>query len=556
MDHVTLGLDFGTESARIIAVHVSTGREIGKVVRPYADGVISETLPRSSRTLDAGWALQNPEDYRDIIFHGIPELLTQIAVDSRQIIGIGVAFTSCTVLPVNAQGTPLCLLDSFRDQPHSWPKLWKHHAAIEEATILENALKREDPQWLARYGGHVSVEWLWPKLFEILREAPEVFDAMDQMVEGADWVVHQLTGIWSRNIGGAGFKAFYQPDLGTFGAAWEKSFPQLAQASRTKLRAPIVPIGAGVGALSADVAERLGLEPTTMVAAGMIDAHAAVIGTGAIEPGAVTMVMGTSTCHIVMDTELSTPEGIFGIVKDGLVPGRYACEAGQAAVGDIFGWVSGLVAAGASVPGASYDSLEREAAKIPAGGTGLLALDWWNGNRSVLGDPQLSGVLVGLRLDTTGADIYRAVMEATGFGTRRILDAFNTAGIACERLVACGGLPFKSTLLMQIYADILSRPIEVASSPEATALGAAIAAAVAAGSLRGGYATFSEAVKNMVAPIQRVVEPQASTHDLYESRYAHYLMLHDWFGRTQPSVLHTLQSTRMTQNGVGSGQLG
>ena len=541
MDQFTLGIDFGTESARIIAVNISTGQETGKIVWPYADGVITDVLPQSSQWLKPDWALQNPADYQNVIFHGIPELVAKIGMNSGQIIGIGVAFTSCTVLPVDEHGTPLCFHETFHDHPHSWPKLWKHHSAVKEAALLERALQRHDPRWLTRYGGHVSVEWLWPKLFEILHEDPAIFDATDRMVEGADWIVYQLTGRWSRNIGGAGFKAFYQPDLGAVEDCWADTEPQLANA-RSKLRGPIVPIGAAVGTLSPHVAEQVGLAPTTVVAAGMIDAHAAVLGVGAIEPGSLTIVMGTSTCHLIMEPTRSEPEGIFGVVKDGLMPTVYAYEAGQAAVGDVLKWVADLTQNHFMTDETPYTNLEHEAATILPGATGLLALEWWNGNRSVLGDPKLSGVLVGLRLDSTPADIYRALMEATAFGTRRILDAWKMAGMACERVVACGGLPHKSGLLVQIYADILGQPVEVAASAEATALGVAIAAAAAAGPDRGGYATLEDAVRVMVSPARGVVAPQETAREPYDIAYAQYLILHDWFGRTHPDVMHTLQS--------------
>lgn len=491
--------------------------------------------------LDKAWALQHPADYLDVIFRGIPEVLANVRINTNHIIGIGVAFTSCTVLPVSIDGTPLCLLERFRDQPHSWPKLWKHHAAVEEAAILERALTSVDAQWIARYGGHVSVEWLWPKLLEIARDAPEVFRATDRIVEAADWIIHLLTGVWSRNIGGAGFKAFYQPDLGSFDDIWATIVPPDLRTSHTKVRGPVMPLGVAVGTLEAKVATRLGLSPRTVVATGMIDAHAAVLGAGGIEPGTMTMVMGTSTCHLIMDKELVAPEGIFGVVKSGIRPEFYAYEAGQAAVGDLFGWVAGLIRN--SLPNKSiYDQLEEEASKIPPGGTGLLVLDWWNGNRSVLGDVHLSGTIVGLRLDSTLADIYRAAMEGTGFGTRRILESFENAGVHCARIVACGGLPFRNELVTQIYADILGRPIEVAPSVEATALGAAIAAAVAAGPERGGYADVPEAVAAMISGRRRIIRPNPSAIRTYKTLYRHYGTLHDWFGRENPHVMHGILS--------------
>ena len=542
MDRYSIGLDFGTESGRALLVNVGTGEELGSVERRYRDGVITEYLPGTNCRLDPQWALQNPENYLDVIFSAIPELLSKSGVSRSHIISLGVAFTSCTVLPVDSSGTPLCLIDEFRDHPHSWVKLWKHHAAIEEAEIMERLLRQQDPHWLARYGHHVSVEWLWPKLLEVLQEDPVIFSATDRFVEAADWIVYQLTGQWSRNIGGAGFKAFFQDDLPPVESIFAAQFPQLAHVTETKLRGPVVSIATSVGQIRPGIARSIGLSADTVVAAGMIDAHAAVLGSRGIGSDTMTLVMGTSTCHLVLHDRLTETEGIFGVVKDGLIPGQFAYEAGQPAVGDLLAWVVGLQPANRD--GDPYEELENETALMAPGQSGLLCMDWWNGNRSVLGDESLSGAVLGLRLNTSVADVYRGAMESTAFGTRRIIQAFEEAGLGCEHLVAGGGLPYKSTVLMQIYADVTGRKIEVASSRQSTALGAAVAAAVAAGPKLGGYTNISDAVRAMVPAAPHTVIPNPEAHRTYDQLYQHYMRVHDWLGRMEPQIMHDLLSIR------------
>lgn len=549
-----IGVDFGTQSGRAVLVDLNDGTEIADHVTPYRHHVIDEMLPQSDVKLGHHWALQHPLDYMEVMSSSIPEVLKQSGVDAEDVIGIGIDFTSCTMMPVNDKGEPLCTLPELRDHPHSWVKLWKHHAAQEEANKINEIAAERGEKWLARYGGKISSEWMIPKIWQILNEAPEIYEKADMFIEAADWVVFKLTGNVARSSCTAGYKAFWHKRDGYPSSEFFKALdPRLEHVMETKLRGEIFPLGTKAGELTAEMAELTGLAPGTAVAVAVIDAHAGVPGTGVAAPGKLVMAMGTSLCHLLLAPEEKAVKGIAGVVEDGIVPGFYGYEAGQAAVGDIFEWyveeaVPAYVKEAADKEGVGvHEWLERKASQLKPGQSGLLALDWWNGNRSVLDDADLSGMIVGLNLLTKPEEIYRALLEATAFGTRKIIDAFQSSGLAVEELYACGGLPQKNRLLMQIYADVTNREIKVAASKQTPAVGAAMFGAVAAGAERGGYATVVEAAERMARVREETFKPIPEHAALYDQLYQEYLALHDYFGRGGNDVMKRLKRLKDKQ---------
>ena len=501
-----VGVDFGTESGRALLVDCADGRELATAVYRYRNGVIDEHLPppHEDVRLEPDWALQDPEDYLRTFQETVPALLAETGVDPADVIGIGVDFTSCTMLPTLADGTPLCMLDEYRRLPHSWVKLWKHHAAQPEADRVNEVARERGEPWLDRYGGKISSEWFFPKALQILDEAPEIYAHADRLIEATDWAVWQLTGVETRNACTAGYKAIWSKRDGFPGDGYFAALdPRFEHVVDEKMSRQLSPLGGRAGGLSEQAAGWTGLVPGTAVAVANVDAHVSAPAVTAIAPGTMVAIMGTSICHILLGDALATVDGMCGVVEDGAIPGLFAFEAGQSAVGDIFGWF-----AESAVPpeyhelaqrlGTSvHEVLEAEAAKLQPGESGLLALDWWNGNRSVLVDADLEGLLVGMTLATRAPEIYRALIEATAFGTRVIVDAFESAGVPVERIVACGGLPERNKLLMQIFADVTGRELAVAASTQAPALGSAMFGAVAAGAALGGYDSIVEASRRM-----------------------------------------------------------
>jgi L-ribulokinase len=544
-----VGVDFGSESGRVVVVDVADGAEVGTAVSEYRNGVIADRLPppHASVELEPEWALQDPDDYLRVLAEAVPAALANAAVDAADVLGIGIAFTSCTMLPTTADGTPLCCLDELRGEPHAWVKLWKHHAAQPEADRVNTVAAERGEPWLARYGGRISSEWFFAKSLQILDEAPEVYARAERLVEAADWVVWQLTGVETRNTCTAGYKALWSPEAGfpapEFFAALDPRFERVVD---EKLSRHLAPLGARAGGLSERAAALTGLRPGTAVAVANVDAHASVPAVGVTEPGTMVIIMGTSNCHILLGDALTSVEGMCGVLRDGVVPGLYGYEAGQSSVGDSFGWFAehatperyrlAALERGTDV----HAVLEEEAARLAPGESGLLALDWWNGNRSVLVDAELSGAILGLSLATRPPEIYRALLEATAFGTRTIVEAFETAGVPVRDIVVCGGLPQRNDLLLQIYADVCGRPFAVAASTQAPALGAALHAATAA----GAYASIVDASASMAPPPARRFDPSDASHQAYSELYAEYLRLHDLFGRDPDSVMKRLRRLR------------
>ncbi|MGC6588242.1 ribulokinase [Paenibacillus sp. FSL W7-1279] len=549
----TIGVDYGTQSGRAVLVNLADGQEVADHVTPYRHHVIDEFLPGSGKKLEHDWALQHPGDYLEVLKVSVPAVIQQSGIDPADVIGIGIDFTACTMLPVDELGEPLCFQPELADQPHSWVKLWKHHAAQPEADKINAIAAERGEAFLPRYGGKISSEWMIAKVWQILDEAPAIYERADRFLEATDWVISQMTGQIVRNSCTAGYKAIWHKQDGYPSKEYFKALdPRLEDLTDTKLRGEVRPLGSSAGGLTEKMAEMMGLTPGIAVAVGNVDAHAAVPAVGVVTPGKLVMAMGTSICHMLLGTEEKQVEGMCGVVEDGIIPGLYGYEAGQSAVGDIFEWyveeaLPAYVKEAASEEGIGvHQWLEREAAAYKPGQTGLLALDWWNGNRSVLVDTDLTGLMLGMTLLTKPQEIYRALLEATAFGTRKIVDAFHENGVAVDVLYACGGLPQKNRLLMQIYADVTNREIMVADSKQTPALGAAMFAAVAAGEAQGGYDSIIDAAEKMARVKEETFKPIPEHVEVYEQLYQEYSKLHDYFGRGENDVMKRLKRIKQT----------
>ena len=449
-------------------------------------------------------------------------------------------------MPTQSDGTPLCFLDEFKDEPHAYIKLWKHHAAQRQADQINAVASDRGETWLPRYGGKISSEWLFSKLLQILQERPDIYERTDRFIEAADWVIWQLTGVETRSACIAGYKAMMQ-DGGFPSQAYFKALdPAFEHVVDEKMTREFAELGAKAGQLTPQMAKRIGLPAGIAVAVANVDAHVTAPAVKATDPGAMVMIMGTSGCHIMSAAALKEVDGMCGVVKGGVIPGLYGYEAGQSAVGDIFAWyVENAVPpdchlaaerAGLSL----HQYLEQAAARQKVGSHGLVALDWWNGNRSTLVDADLSGMMLGMTLATRPPDIYRALIESTAFGTRMIIEAFEEQGIEVRELVAAGGLPEKNTLLCQIYADVTGRAIKLAGSAQAPALGSAMHAAVAAGIYPNIQAAADKMGKLKDAPVKPIPQNQA----LYNRLFAEYKKLYDYFGRGANDAMKTLKAIR------------
>jgi L-ribulokinase len=548
-----IGVDFGTESGRSIIVDVSDGSELAAAVYSYSNGVIDERLPLPDRSvlLPPDWALQDPDDYLRVFKTTIPAILRESGVEPADVIGVGIDFTACTMLPVRADGTPLADDPGYRANPHAWVKLWKHHAAQPEADRINEVARDTGQPWLGRYGGKISSEWFFSKALQILDEAPDVYAAADRLIEASDWVVWRLTGTETRNACTAGYKAMWSkrdgfPDESYFAAL----DPRLGSVVDAKMRRDIRSMGERAGGLSEEAAAWTGLRPGTAVAVANVDAHVAVPAATVIEAGRMVMIMGTSTCHIVLSAEERAVPGMCGYVEDGVIPGFFGYEAGQSCVGDHFSWfvehaVPETYAQEARERGSDLHALLQEkASTLRVGESGLLALDWWNGNRSVLVDAGLGGLLVGATLATVPEEIYRALIEATAYGTRVIIETFEAHGVPVREIVACGGLAEKSPLIMQIYADVTGRPFKLSASEQTPALGSAMFGAVAAGAAAGGHSTIDDASRAMARLKDVVYEPIPDNRAAYDVLYREYLRLHDYFGRGGNDVMKVLKGMR------------
>jgi L-ribulokinase len=536
---LALGLDFGTESVRALLVDVESGAVAGRGEQPYAHGVMAERLLPDGPPLPADFALQQPRDYLDALERATAAALAAAGSDGAAVAGIGVDFTACTMLPVDAALAPLCWRDEFRREPHAFVKLWKHHGAIAEAEAINRTARELGEPWLARYGGTTSSEWLLAKAFETLHRAPRVFEAAARFVEASDWVVADLAGLGGRFVRGAcaaGYKGLWNRRDGPPGEKFlARLDPRLARFFVEKTPGDVVAAGVAAGRLTRAWAARLRVNEGTPVSAAIIDAHAAVPGAGVTKPGSMVAILGTSACHMLLSEREQFVPGIQGVVEDGIVPGLFGYEAGQAAFGDTFEWfVERLLGAPHEARGRLHAELSARAAALPAGKSGLLVLDWWNGNRSILVDPRLSGLVVGLTGSTRPEELYRALIEGAAFSTRKIVENFVANGVAVDEVVACGGIAEKSELVLQLLADVTGRPIVRVNAPEVCALGAAICGAVAAEPIASGESirsNMARAIGRMAARDRRTIQPRPGEAKLYGALYRRWERLHDHFGR-------------------------
>ena len=563
-DHCVIGVDYGTLSGRAVVVRVRDGKELGSAVHEYPHAVVTDSLPDDlaggtadgqAVRLPGEWALQVPNDYRDVLRNAVPAAVADAGIDPAAVIGIATDFTACTMVPVKADGTPLNELPGYANRPHAYVKLWRHHAAQGQADRINRLAGERGEDWLPRYGGLISSEWEFAKGLQLLEEDPETYAEMDHWVEAADWIVWQLCGQYVRNACTAGYKGIYQDGRypsEDFLAALNPDFKDFVS---SKLEHTIGRLGDAAGTLTAEAAAWTGLPEGIAVAVGNVDAHVTAPAAKAVDSGQLVAIMGTSTCHVMNGTELREVPGMCGAVDGGIVPGLWGYEAGQSGVGDIFGWFTrngvppeyqqAAKDAGLGI----HEYLTELASRQAIGEHGLIALDWHSGNRSVLVDHELSGIVVGQTLATRPEDTYRALLEATAFGTRTIVDAFRDAGVPVKEFIVAGGL-LKNKFLMQIYADATGLQLSTIGSEQGPALGSAIHAAVAAGE----YADIREAAAAMGAEPGEVYTPIPENVAAYDELFQEYKALHDYFGRGANDVMHRLKAIqrRVAGSPVGS----
>ncbi len=540
MPKYAIGLDYGTNSVRAVLVNVANGGEVATTAWGYEHGTEGVILGK-----DPNLARQHPADYLKGAEVTIKRVLSQAKRTRKgfrpdQVIGIGVDTTGSTPLPVDRDGEPLAFKRQFAKDPAAMAWLWKDHTGVAEAEEITALAERIRPHFLAKCGGTYSSEWFFSKVLHCKRTSPKVFNAAHTWVEIADWIPAALTatqspGLLTVGVCAAGHKAMYNDAWGGYP---DKRFlsrldPALGKL-RTKLKDQAYTIDTAVGGLSKYWAGRTGLPEGIPVAVGAFDAHLGAVGAG-ISPGTLVKIIGTSTCDMMvapLSRELPDIPGLCGIVPGSILPGYYGLEAGQSAVGDIFNWFVNYVQPGGKTAG-SHDALSAKAAKLRPGESGLLALDWNNGNRTILVDQRLTGLLLGQTLYTTPPEIYRALIEATAFGALTIINRFEEYGVKVRQVVNCGGIAEKNPLVMQIYADVMGRPMKISRSAQTPALGAAMAGAVVAGKKAGGHSGFRAAQKAMSGMKARVYRPDRKANAIYQQTYALYKQLHDAFGTSE-----------------------
>ena len=540
-----IGVDYGTLSGRALIVRASDGHEMGSAVFEYPNAVMDRVLNSSGAALGPDWALQDAQDYVEVIKHAVPEALRVSGINPADVVGIATDFTACTMIPVLEDGTPLSQLPEFKDNPHAYVKLWKHHAAQPHADRINQLARDRKEKWLPRYGGQISSEWELAKGLQLLEEAPEVYNRMYKFVEAADWIIWQLCGTYVRNACTAGYKGNLQDGQYPSREYFKALNPAFETFAQEKIAHTIGELGDNAGPLTAQAAQWTGLSAGIAVAVGNVDAHVTAPAAKATEPGQMVAIMGTSTCHVMNHDAITEVPGMCGVVDGGIVSGLYGYEAGQSGVGDIFAWYvdnqvpqkyfDAAKAANKSI----HQYLTDLAADEAVGAHGLVALDWHSGNRSVLVDHELSGLVIGATLTTTAEQIYRALLEATAFGTRMIVDTFAKSGVPVKEFIVAGGL-LKNAFLMQVYSDVTRLPISTIDTDQGPALGSAIHAAVAA----GVYANVNQAAEVMGRVNKHVYTPNEERAKQYDALYREYLELHDYFGRGANNVMKRLKQMK------------
>ena len=539
MANYSIGIDFGTLSARAILVDVSNGNVLASEEFVYPHGVLDSTLPDGTE-LDTNSAFQHPKDYLDALEHTVKGVMQTSGVCPADVVGLGIDFTACTMLAVDASNTPLCFYDAFRGQPHAYAKLWKHPAPQPEADEINRLAIENNQEWLGIYGGKISSEWLFPKMLETLHKAPEVFHHTAYFVEAGDWLTWILTGKQVRSSCMSGFKGMWNKKTGYPAKDFLKKIAfEFENIAETKLAGEILPTGSKAGTLNEYGCKLTGLLPRTAVAVPIIDAHASLPAAGIAESGKLMLILGTSSCQIILDQEDREVHGISGRVTDGVYPGYVAYESGQAAVGDSFDWyikncVPYSYAEKAKEEGKNiFTYITEKADALPIGKSGLVALDWWNGNRVPYADGDLTGGIIGFTLSTRPEEIYRAILESTAFGTKAICDIYENSGIVISEVYASGGISQKNKFMMQMYADVLGKPIRVPNISQAGAMGSAIFAAYAGGT----YDSISQAVNTMVNVEETIYIPNLENTEKYAPLYRKYLKISNYFAVENPNLM-------------------
>lgn len=546
--YYTIGLDYGSLSCRGVLVRAADGEIIAEEEYGYPHAIMYDTLPDGTK-LPPLWALQDPQDYIDALEILIPRLLEKSGVPPERVLALGIDTTASTVVAVDRDLVPLCKKREYAGRIHAWPKMWKHHAAFREAAEITEAAKRMGLPVLERYGGAVGAEFLPPKLLQTLREDREVFDAAETFFECGDWMVSLLIGGEARSGTYLTCKSMWDPEDG-----YPKGGLFDALTKKLAFHSGAVPVvawpGESAGTLLPEMAKRLGLTTGTVVSAGQLDGYAGLPGSGVYGAGTLAVMLGTSNSYMLLDRERKPVPGICASVENSVLPGFTNYAAGQASAGDILTWFAENCVPGACQRAAEeqgvgiHDYLTALAARKAPGESGLIALDWWNGNKSVLHNSRLSGMLLGMDLSTRPEDIYRALIEATAYGARKIVETFENGGIAIDEVIASGGMAMKNPLLMQIYADVLGKSITVSACRQSAALGSAMYAAAAAGGMAGGYDSVSDAVRNMAHKSRVQYTPDQKAHQVYNRLYGEYLALHDYFGSGGGGVMERLRDMR------------
>lgn len=546
MSKYSMGIDFGTLSGRAVIVDIETGEEKATSVCEYKHAVMSDKFV-NGESLPADYALQHPQDYLDVLYYIINDSIEKSGVDSKDIIGVGVDFTASTVMPVTEDGTPLCFLSEYVNNPHSYVKLWKHHAAQKEADEINALAKETNAKWLDSYGGTISCEWMFPKILQILREDEKLYNDTFRFIEAGDWIVWQLTGRETHSVCTTGFKGMWNekdgyPDKEFF----KKLDSRMENIIGDKVSQNVIKLSEIAGYITEEVAKKTGLKSGTPVAPVFIDAHAALPALGIVNSGSLLMIIGTSTCHILIGDKGSFVPGISGYVKDGIVDNLYAYEAGQACVGDSFDWfVNNCVPhkyyLEAEEQGINiHKYLRSKAEMLSPGSNGVIALDWWNGNRTPYVNGNLSGVIAGLDINTTPEQIYRALIESTAYGTKRIIEIYEENGIEIKILYAAGGIAEKDEMLMQIYADVTGREILLSGTAQACAYGSAVLGAVN----ENGYSDLATASEKMKKIKDYTFKPNKENTEKYNELYEEYKKLSQHFANGETNIMNFLKSKK------------
>ncbi len=537
----TIGVDFGTLSARAAVVDLSSGNIVATHTSNYPSGVIDESL--CGTPLPPDFALQDPNDYLFALKESITGALDKANIQNTDVVGLCIDFTSCTLVAHLSNGTPVCNISRFKTNPHAYVKLWKHHGAKAEAHDLERVAKSQNAEWLKYYNNTVSSENLFSKILETYRGAPDVFAATDRFSEAGDWLSLMLTGVDTHSSSFAGFKAYWSEELGypspNYLNAVENGFGDILG---TKVSNNVVGAGKCVGKITESGAKLCGLLSGTPVAPPVIDAHAPLISLGITSPDTLMMVLGTSGCYIVNDKDRKSIYGICGSSQNSIIPDLCTYEAALACFGDQLDWyIKKLVGSNYSDTASAHNDLTEKASNLKIGESGLVALNWFNGNRCPLSDFNLSGTIVGITLTTRPEEIYRALLEGAAFSTAIIIQNFLDSGISIKNIIATGGISHKNPFFVAMLADVLNIPISVSSSSESAAHGCAIMASVVAGE----YATLDDACKKLSAPIKTTYYPNPDNHKEYQKLFEIYKTLHNYFGVQNPAIMKQLKEYKL-----------